>query len=233
MLCNSNSTFKVNSQDRSGNTLLHIACMNGDVQTTLYLTSNFICNLDLINDEGYLPLHYALSSKMPFQAIKAVSHGCTQKHHKNKEGQTPLHIVFERYSQEDNLTLVLDIVCSADNINVQDKNGNSPLHYACRNNDSVAILFLISMSHCDVNLLNHSLCLPLHYAIKYRQPLAAIEAISAKCTKKNVQNNLGKTPLHLACETRSVSLYDTKRLTVNRKLLEVVSDAKSVNIQDS
>ena len=231
MLCN-NSSFKVNSQDKSGNTPLHIACMKkNDVKPVLYLTSNFICDLDLINDEGYLPLHYALRSKMPFQAIKAVSHGCTQKYHKNKKGQTPLHIACERYSQEDNLTSLLDVVSSADSINVQDTKGNSPLHYACRCSNSVAILFLISKSHCDVNLLNHSLCLPLHYAIECRQPLDVIEAISAKCTKKDVQNNLGKTPLHLACEIQSVSLYGTN--TDNRKLLEVVSDAKSINAQDS
>ena len=233
MLCN-NSSFKVNSQDRSGNTPLHIACMKKvDVKPVLYLTSNFICNLDLINNEGYLPLHYALRSKLPFEAIKAVSHGCTQKYHKNKKGQTPLHITCERYPQENNLTSVLDIVSSADIINVQDTKGNSPLHYACRRRNSVAILFLISKSHCDVNLLNHRLCLPLHYAIERRQPLDVIEAISAGCTKKEVKNNLGKTPLHLAYETWSVSLYDTKQLTDNRKLLEVVSDAKSINAQDS
>jgi ankyrin repeat protein len=56
-ILSNNSSFKVNSQDSSGNTLLHIACMKNYIQPLLYLTSNFSCNLDLINSDGYLPLY--------------------------------------------------------------------------------------------------------------------------------------------------------------------------------
>jgi ankyrin repeat protein len=172
---------------------------------------------------------------MPFQAIKAVSLGCTQKHQKNNEGQTPLHIACERYfrykySQEESPISLLKVVSNVESINVQDASRNSPLHYACKCNDSEAILFLMSNFPCDVNLLNHRQCLPLHYALESRQSLAAIEAISTKCTQKYVQNNLGKTPLHLACEILSVN---SKHLTNNRKLLEAVSDSNSINAQDS
>ena len=87
----------INVQDDKGNTPLHIASKQHDLETALYFTSHFQCNLDLLNDDHSLPLHYAISSDSvklcSFDLVKVVSR-CTM-HIQNKKGMTPLHIACE------------------------------------------------------------------------------------------------------------------------------------------
>ena len=123
-------SFKVNAQDSSGNTPMHIACMKGNVKAVLYLASNFTCNLNLTNEEGCLPLHYALGTRMSLEAIKAVTSRCTLKHMQNNVGKTPLHIACEEYYSRGDRMMLLELISDTGSTNVQDTSGNTPLHFA-------------------------------------------------------------------------------------------------------
>ena len=198
----------VNAQDMKGNTLLHIACKIGDSGIVLYLVSKFKCDLNTTNDEGCLPLHYALSSGLPLEAVRAVIIGCTLKCKQNNVGKTPLHIACEKmpyqYKHWEQKSL-LDLLCDKGSVNVQDNNGNTPLHIACKNGDIITAKYLISRFRCDLDLLSNEHCLPLHYAVNSSRSLAVVKVVSG-CTLIHMQNSKGMTPLHIACEKEDIEV---------------------------
>ena len=206
-------SYIVNTQDSAGNTPLHnIACKVGDSNTVLYLVSHFNCDLNVINDDGCIPLHYVLSSnKLSLEVVLAVSNGCTLKYIQNKLGKTPLHIACENPEyhsmNKEKKILLLDAVSDKDGINTQDCNGNTPLHVACQklsysyNQEGVldTIVYLTSNFECNLDLLNSDQCLPLHCALISCNSLELVKILSNKCTLMHMQNTSGMTPLHIAC----------------------------------
>ena len=205
-LITSNQHYRINTQDNTRNAPLHLACKLKDSRTVLYLISKFKCDLNITNDEGCLPLHYALGSKLLFEAIVAVSNGCTKKCKQNNVGKTPLHIVCETVTKREKCKgdnekkYLLDLLCDQDIINVQDKEGNTPLHIACMNGDLETAVYLTSKFQCDLDLLNGRHCLPLHYAVRHSS-LKLVQIVSG-CTLNliHMQNIDGETPLHIACQ---------------------------------
>ena len=109
-------------------------------------------------------------------------------------------------------------------INIQDSDGNTPLHMACKHGDLKAVFFLVQHG-CDVNLLNTQQSLALHHALRSLMPLEAIKVISTGCTMKHTQNKYGKTSLHVACE-------EYFKEAEKESILALVYDSKSVNAQD-
>ena len=118
--------------------------------TVLYLVSEFKCDLNMSNNEGCIPLHYALSSNLALEAIKAVSSGCTIKCKQNNVGKTPLHIACENMQYLNNVKrkVLVNLVWDEECICVQDNEGNTPLHIACQRRSVVtAHLLNTKVSH--------------------------------------------------------------------------------------
>ena len=208
-LITSDECYRVNTQDIDGNTPLHIACQGGDSSIVLYLVSNFKCDLNITNKDECLPLHYALSSKLSLDAVKAVINGCTMKCKQNNDGKTPLHIACENihYWKSDKKKVLLNLICDKVIINVQDDKGNTPLHIASKQHDLETALYLTSHFQCNLDLLNDDHCLPLHYAISsHSDRLCSLDLLKivSGCTSMHVQNSNGMTPLHIACENRDL-----------------------------
>ena len=216
-----NQCNSINAQDSDGNTPLHIACKIGDPQTVLNLTSKFKCDLNITNNEGSLPLHYALSSNLSVEVLRAVSSGCTLKCKQNNDGKTPLHIASEKLSSEhgymeydsDEKKVLLDLICCQESINVQDREGNMPLHIACRNCDLETATYL-SKFQCDLDLINKNHCLPLHYAVR---SLELVKIVASGCTLMHMQNSDEMTPLHIACRNDFVDVV--KYLVFEKKCI--------------
>ena len=224
----SDQCCKINAQDSTGNTPLHIACENGDSNTILYLVSNFNCNLNVINDKGCIPLHYALSSyyTVSLEVVLAVSNGCTLKYKQNNLGKTPLHIGCEKLtynSMNNEKKILLDSISDSDSVNAQDSDGNTPLHIACKQllhyrEDSLnTISYLTSNFECNLDLLNADHCLPLHYALSSYSSLELLKVLSKGCTLMHMQNKNGMTPLHMAC---SNNYYNSCSITVRYLVFE-------------
>ena len=200
--------YSFNSRDCSGNSPLHLACKIGDSESIIYLVSTFKCDLNIANDEGCIPLHYVISSKLAIQVVELVSIGCTQKCKQNNLGKTPLHIacadIHEPHNNEDNIEkgILLDLICDKNSINIKDNEGNTPLHIACQHGDLETATYLTSKFPCDLDLLNGDHRLPLHCAVDSydRTDLLELVKIVSGCTLMHVQNNDGMTPLHIACE---------------------------------
>ena len=210
-LITSQQHYNINAQDSTGNTPLHIACKIGNSSTVLYLVSNFKCDLNITNNEECLPLHYALSSNLSLEAVKAVINGSTLKCKQNIAGKTPLHIACENISHQwmgNMKNVLLDLICDEESINVQDNEGNTPLHIACLKGDQETATYLLtSKFQCDIHLLNGNDCLPLHYAVSSSCSLLLVKIVS-ECSFNflHVQNSSGMTPLHVACKNGDLAM---------------------------
>ena len=233
----------INAQDCDGNTLLHIACKNKAWNIAHYLTTNFLCDVNLTNNDKYLPLHYAVAlhkslfsqeeANLSMEIVKAVSNECTQIHTKNNNGMTPLHIacreakldivkhlvrlLHEKHSPSTNL---------ADPCDVYD---DLEVHFACRDKDHTDLLkALANKVNVNIQLSRSSRTVyigddedtPLHIACSCDNPPAIKLLTELNCDFK-VKNSKGMLPLHLAC-SRSLEYV---------KLLHIQMD--DVKIQDN
>ena len=197
----------MNAQDSNEDTVMHLACKVGDTKTVIHVASNFECDLNLINSEGCLPLHYILKSCVSVEVIRAVSQGCTLRCKPNSKGKTPLHLLCEQitaHSVRNQKLTMLELISNKQNINVKDNDGNTPLHIACKKKDVDTVLYLTSTFNCDVSLTNDHGNLPLHFAVT-SSDLQLVKSVANECTLIHMQNADGMAPLHIAC--KHTSLY--------------------------
>ena len=96
------------------------------------------------------------------------------------------------------------------NVNIVDKNGDTPLHEACRNSHVEIVEKLLEWYRCDglpdkVNCQNNENQTPLHLACREGH-LAVVQSILRSIPNKQARgalsktcDNKGNTALHRAC----------------------------------
>ena len=191
----------VNTQDIDGNTPLHIACNDKDFETIMFLTSNFSCDTNLLNNDKCLPLHHAISHYiMPPEAIKAVSVGCTQMHSQNSNGQTPLHIAcnIERLDVVRYL-LNFDKGFSKHLKNLSDIYDNLNICVLCQSETDIKLLKLLATLRNASLRRNFRGSTPIHIACAHNNLLAAKHLIEVLSCDLSFKDSDGRLPLHVAC----------------------------------
>ena len=83
-------------------------------------------------------------------------------------------------------------------VNLQDSEGNTPLHYACKYTCTEIVQFLVN-SNCDQTLCNKKRELPLHVACRVSLEITQLLSTEYDAINNYSQNNVGDTPLHIAC----------------------------------
>ena len=235
MITNRQHFTNVNAQDCDGNTLLHIACKNKAWKIAHYLTTNFLCDVNLPNNDKCLPLHYAIAShRSPFskqeeadlsmEIVKAVASGCTQIHLRNNSGMTPLHTACGEIKLDIVKHLVFHEKCSPNLIDSNDIYNDLEVHLACRDENDIGLLKAlvnkvnVNMPKCKSHtMIGYEQDTPLHFACSCKN-LPAIKLLielNCDCTLKNSQ---GMLPLHKAC---SISLECVKLLHVQKDDMKI------------
>lgn len=92
-------------------------------------------------------------------------------------------------------------------VNIQDKDGNAPLHWACYEGHTDIVKLLCEQDGIDLNIQNKWGDTPLHRAC-YNEHTDIVKLL---CKQKeidlNIQNNhQGWTPLHVACDTGALDV---------------------------
>ena len=237
----SKSDIDINAQDSKGMTLLHIACDTGSLSMVRYLTSNFQCDVNLSDNGGNLPLHYAVKSQgwdsnTSLEMVQLVSKGCTQIHAKNNSGITPLHTACTNC----NMNVVKYLVFHKKyplNVNLNPANDvydDLDIHLACQKQEDIALLKLLANQQ-NVNrfgyLINDSYegyerydGTPLHIACAYNN-IPAVRLLSDLNCKFSLKDSQGLLPLHIAC-SKSQSLPCVKLLKIHADDLKVVDEWK-------
>ena len=185
-----------------GNTPLHIACSQTNLDLVRFLMEEMNCSCCISNTLGELPLHIACtklsrynSTKNPmvFLIIKLVSNCDVDS--VTKKGTTALHIVCEHGTHEVIEYLIQTKKCKTA---IQDNNGNTPLHIICRNgqNGTDILNLLCEADQSSQVVQNNDGELPLHIACSHNS-LYLIQKVS-NCNV-NTTTTSGNTALHLAC----------------------------------
>lgn len=155
-----------NSRNNYGDSPLHYACISGNLQLVRYLIVQVRCDPNITNNDGNTPLHIACSYRhMQVAKCLITEFGCDPLA-KNKYGDSALHMAcgggttssigyeklllmnFQVQNSNNPIAGSKDIVnylVTERGINpeLENYNGDTPLHCACFNNDSRIVRYLL------------------------------------------------------------------------------------------
>ena len=230
--------------DAKGRTKLHISCGKRYIEVVKALLSSCAHHINMQDNNGRTALHFACSSL--FGACKRkdiVAHllatkECDPSITDNK-GRSVLHIACDVGDPELVSTLLIH---SNIDINAQDENGKTPLHYVLESKmsrktcqDIVRILLAYEQCHLNVVEQNHravKLLLrsskrnpntningytPLHFACEEGDLELVSLILSDREYRSDMQCSDGKTPLHSVCSSKKVTV--SKRSKIVKMLL--------------
>ena len=200
-----------------------------------YLITDYHCDLSIKDIEGNTALHIACRESSQLDTVNLIINRCDWPSHiKNNKGNTSLHVACKHgnieivkallstkkcdyYERNKAQCTPLDLTSNPDIAEMlikemyifRDRNGNTPLHTACQNQNFQQIQF-ITNKHFNVSVSNYNGDTPLHL-------LCSKENCHSNCIKLlirsncdlNAKNKYGDTPLSLACK---VGLYQAVEL---------------------
>lgn len=206
-----------NAQDHDGNTPLHYATCQ--FITDLLLKYN--ANPNIPNSIGIRPLHTAVQRRDLDSVIYLLDNNAYVQVADDESWMTPLHMVMkeESYNAKDhtqkiNESTTVQIAkllcnavgtCKAD-INYQDRNGNTPLHFASilANQDAGDLITLLLRQGANPNMKNLRGQAAIHLLL-HNEELRSftiyhelVHLMLHFGSDPNLKSNSGATPLHLA-----------------------------------
>ena len=202
-------------QTKNGDTVLHMACrLPSNTKILTYLMKEVRCNVTIPNGNGDLPLHllcrHAKSEDELLSSIKILincqsqSPLCAQ----NKLGNTPLHEVCSRisdehYSVEKREQVIQYLLNNGSNERSPNNLGETPLHLACRN-QTLPIVKCLQKGEVGIKLASNGNTL-IHQACLNKHGIGILMHIfkTTNDLSLNSVNADKETPLHLACKTNN------------------------------
>ena len=210
--------------------LLHMAAGNGWMDIVTDLITKYKCDTNCKDSHGRTPLHYAVRQNR----VEVVRYFINEQHcdpmTRDNDGNTLLHyachndhLTIVQYliskpsrQNNDGINAYLNIILSAFtnyiiseahcNPSCENKNGDTPLHIACRNNCLKITKYLISEAHCNPSCANKNGDTPLHIACRNNCLKITKYLISEAHCNPSCENNNGNTPLHIACDCRHIDI---------------------------
>ena len=188
--------WDVNGLDVHGNTPLHTACLAGDLNVSIIITSFTNCHYNIQNKHGDTALSQCSSLDL-IKILIEVKHCKMQI--RNKDGELPLH----HACRLGNLDVVKYLVNrQLRPVNPENNTGDTPLCVAVHFVRNDVVRFLVKIDNCDVNHQNKNGDTPLHIACRIGR-LRVVRALTDFRNRKvscnfNVTNNQQETPALIA-----------------------------------
>jgi ankyrin repeat protein len=200
-------------------TLLHMAAVNGDLATVRSL----LLQEAPINARGQLgltPLHLA-AYKGHTEIVRLLLEQGANPSAVEYNGMSALH-----FASLHGHVPAVSLLLQATDVNVQDKDGYTPLFLAIRSENMQMIGVLISKG-ADVNMKNKLGNTPLYEAVR-RANLVMVKLLRNEGADMNVQNIYGWTPLHLAAHglTEIVQYLIASGVDITLKNIEGLTSAQ-------
>jgi ankyrin repeat protein len=181
---------RINSKDEYGNSLLHLAAREGNVDIINYLVSEG-ANVNSRNIADETPIHLAANSGNLDVVIQLISNGANINV-KDSIGNTPLHDAAEN----DHIQIVKYLISQKAEINTQNNGHQSPLHEAVEF-DKVEMSKLLVSEGANVNTQDEDRRSPLHAAV-VNENLELVKYLTANGAEVNAKDKFDRTPLHQA-----------------------------------
>uniref|UniRef100_A0A8D0D5R9 Ankyrin repeat domain 44 n=1 Tax=Sander lucioperca TaxID=283035 RepID=A0A8D0D5R9_SANLU len=182
---------EISCKDKRGYTPLHAAASSGQIAVVKHLL-NLAVEIDESNAFGNTALHVACFNGQDAVVSELIDYGANVSQANNK-GFTPLH--FAAASTHGALCLEFLVNNGAD-VNVQSRDGKSPLHMTAVHGRFTRSQTLIQNGG-EIDSVDKDGNTPLHIAARYGHELLINTLITsgADCTKRGVHDMF---PLHLA-----------------------------------
>ena len=190
----------VNVRNKFGNTPLHVACQNNNIEFATFLLVDLRCDTNIKNDKGEIPLHIAVSKS--FELVKLIATSETINAQRN-DGDTPLHIACQHEQLSVVLYLIIDLNCS---ITITNNNDDSPIHILLSKTLGQNSFLLKRIPKSESDRKNKDGDTLLHVACRY-STISTVSFLirSLDCHKDSV-NKSGVAPLHFACSRGIVNM---------------------------
>lgn len=191
-----NNGADLNAKNKEGSTPLSIAVQKREVEIVKLLTDNG-ADIHTKNANGISPLFLALTSTPEvLQAIVNEKNAITQ----DSEGNTPLHIAL---INDASLSRVKYIVSQTGDVNIRNREGNSPLFITVlKNRKEVGELLLQKGADIfSTNINNNS---PLRVALKYSATVPTVQDWLLNSDTIRARDGSGNTVLHYAVEWKYI-----------------------------
>ena len=213
----------VNAVDKDRNQPLHLACKQGHIMTgtllvfqgadafavdtngdsPLILISWSVSHCKGADSNGNLALHIAASKGM-VGAVSLLLDCGADANAPNKHGQTALHTAAG--GEKDSPELCEILLKQNTRINAVDKDGNQPLHLACKLDHSKTAHFLVSHG-AGTNEPNRQRQTALHIVAGRRTSSQKLCKMLLDCgARLDAADKDGRQPLHIACERENVAV---------------------------
>ena len=177
-------------KNQDGNTPLHVCAASADLTATKLLV-NHDADLHATNNSGQTPLFFV---KTPHILHYFLEQGA-DVHRTSNSGDSVLHM----YSRADvAVALVTGLLSWEINVNAQNTDGDTALHYACQSGNCNKVAVLIS-SGANVDIPNAQGKFPVQVALD-RKHLDIVNLLLDKMTDVNNQDKDGRTLLHTATQ---------------------------------
>ena len=176
----------LNTQNKYGNTLLHLAVeYKWNHKIIELLSENSHPNVQ--NREGDTPLHIAVRNNQTGAISQVLDNVQCDPNITNGEGETPLHVAC-------NLGCLEAVLALTSKKQITVESGNFPLHTACMNDNSFTVTYIIANQkcECDLNAQNRDGNTPLHIAC-YNKSFRIVRLLLERKCSTNIPNKKGET----------------------------------------
>ena len=213
------------SKNTKGNTCLHIACICGWCEITVYLIGKGFSVNDP-NDDKDTPIHLAIQHKK--RKVFEILVKQADINLVNLLNETPLHIATCDCDGGLEYVKVITADSNFESINVRDVYGDTPLFNACRTKNEDMTIYLMNLPKCDLLIVNENNETIANIACRLSLRKILEEYFKKiTCYPKKLRNYLGQTLIHIACMGDNLELMDF--LVSMRKIYDLGED---VNLLD-
>ena len=190
-------------RDGDGNTPLHIATHNGDMECVklIFETSTITVNSDVSNVDDKTALHIACTDGHTDIVEWLLAHTKCNPNVGGYLGNTPLHIAC-RFGDLEMVKLIIETSKCSINPDVSNYDNQTALHVACKNDCKEIVGYLLTHTKCNINVEDSNGDTPLHIACRI-DSLDCVEIIVSMNP-----NTFLQTALHLACKHSKTNIVE-------------------------